>query len=257
MQCDEVREQIANHVEDSLPPQIADHLATCETCRGEAESLRSVWTMMGAIPTPRPGNDARERFDMMVEAYQQGVAQVSHPPMATRWWQFAAVAAVLVVGVFAGWHLRPSPAPADTHATELAELRGELTGMRQMMALSLMQQQSPSDRLRGVNWSYQLPQPGDEVLAALLDTLIHDPNVNVRLATVDALRQFGDMTVVRKGVVGAMRQQESPIVQMALIGLAVDLKDKDSISTLKELAEDQKLDATVRERAQKGLSELE
>ena len=129
--------------------------------------------------------------------------------------------------------------------------------MRQMVALSLIQQQSASDRIRGVNWSYQLPKPGSEFLTVLLDTLMHDTSVNVRLATVEALRQFGDQPVVRRGVVQAMSQQESPMVQIALIDLAVDLKEKDSIDTLRQLTQNAKLDGAVRERAQKGISELE
>ena len=129
--------------------------------------------------------------------------------------------------------------------------------MRQMVALSLMQQQSASERLKGVNWSYQMQQPGSEVLAALLETLMHDTSVNVRLATVDALRQFGDQSVVRRGVVEAMTRQESPMVQIALIDLAVDLRDKDSITTLRQLTEDQNINESVRKRAQRGLTELE
>jgi hypothetical protein len=140
---------------------------------------------------------------------------------------------------------------------EIAELRGELAGMRQMVAVSMMQQPAASDRLKGVNWTYQTEQPGDELLSVLLDTLMHDPNVNVRLATVDALRQFGQKPAVRRGVIEAMKKQESPIVQVALIDLAVALQEKESISTLKEFAQNQKVDAIVRDRAQKGLSELE
>jgi HEAT repeat protein len=94
-------------------------------------------------------------------------------------------------------------------------------------------------------------------MRALLDTLMHDPNVNVRLATVDALRQFGNQPVVRRGLVEAMTRQESPMVQIALIDLAVDLHEKESIDTLRELTQDQNLDPAVRDRAQKGLTELE
>jgi HEAT repeat protein len=126
-----------------------------------------------------------------------------------------------------------------------------------MIALSLMQQQSASERLKGVSWSYQMQKPGGEVLTALLDTLTHDPNVNVRLATVDALRQFGDQPVVRRGLVDAMTRQESPLVQIALIDLAVDLREKESVGTLRQLTQDQKVNEAVRERAQRGLSELE
>ena len=59
--------------------------------------------------------------------------------------------------------------------------------MRQLVALSLMQQQSASERLRGVSWAYQRGTIRREVLAALVSAVNHDTNVNVRLAAVDAL----------------------------------------------------------------------
>src|ERR1043165_9398022 len=102
-----------------------------------------------------------------------------------------------------------------------------------MVALSLMQQQSATDRLKGVSWSYRLQEPSADVLHALLDTLMHDSNVNVRLATVDALRQFGNQPVVRRGLVDAMARQESPMVEISLIDLAVDLRESESIVALR------------------------
>jgi hypothetical protein len=265
MRCEAVREQFADYVTDRirepLRSEIAAHLVSCDSCRGEmadAEELSTVWDAMGAIPAPAPGPDARARFDLMVDAYQQGLEQ------PRRWWplqpaiQFGFGVALLAIGVLVGQQLRPTSPPAtSSSAAEIAELRGQIAGMNQIIAISLMQQQSASDRLRGVNWSYQMQKPGDEVLGALLDALMRDPNVNVRLATVDALRQFGDRAVVRRGVIKAMKMQESPMVQVALIDFAVDLRNKESIATLREFTQDQKIDVAVRERAQKGLAELE
>ena len=276
MQCEEVREQFAAHVANGLgdPPsqsEISDHLSTCDPCRVEADEIRSLWSALGSISTPEPGGKTRERFNLMLEAYRHGLEQSSPRSLWQSmnssigvWWprqpamQFGLAIALLIFGIVAGSSIRPAQTlPASTASNELAEVRSELMEMRQMVALSLMQQQSASDRLRGVNWSYQLQQPGQEVLYALLDTLMHDPNVNVRLATVDALRQFGNQPVVRRGVIDAMNRQESPMVQVALIGLAVDLHEKESIATLRRLTGDKNVDIAVRERAQKGLQELE
>jgi hypothetical protein len=269
MQCEEVREQITDYVTGGLnaplKSQVDKHLDSCESCRAEfadAEELSAVWNAMGAVPAPQPGRDARARFDLMAEAYQQGLDQATTTGFRG-WWsripalQFGFGLALLALGVLVGQQWRPAPAAPTTRTDEIAELRGQVNAMNQLVALSLMQNQSAGDRLRGVNWSYQLQKPGDEVLSALLNTLMHDPNVNVRLATVDALRQFGNQTVVRRGVIDAMKKQESPMVQVALIDLAVDLQDKESIGTLREFSRDEKLDAAVRERAQKGLAELE
>jgi len=77
--------------------------------------------------------------------------------------------------------------------------------MKQMVMLSLLKQQSASERLRGVNWSYQIEQPDEQVLSALLRALDSDPNVNVRLAAVDALQQFARRALVKKGLLDHCR----------------------------------------------------
>ena len=256
MECEEVRDQFADYLIDNLQEparlEVRNHLAACESCRSEAEGLETLWTKLGTIPAAEPGPELRARFQVMLEAYRHGLDQApsrSFRQSMNEW------LVLLVVGVAAGWRLRPEPVVQPNG--EITELRGELRQMRQMVALSLMQQQSASERLKGVNWSYQLQQPDREVLTALLDTLMHDPNVNVRLAAIDALRQFGGQPVVRSGVVEALGRQDSPMVQVALIDLVVDLKEKESVDTLRKLIQNEKLNEAVRTRAQKGLQELE
>jgi uncharacterized protein with HEPN domain len=211
------------------------------------------------IPQAEPLPDARARFDQMLE-FESSVPQLSAKGSGEEasFWrshllQGAVAAALVLIGVAMGYYIRPSAVPSK----ELADLRNELYQTRQMVALSLMQQQAATDRLKGISWSYQLQQPSAELLRALLDRLMHDPSVNVRLATVDALRQFGDQPAVRSGVVEAMAQPQSPMVEISLIDLAVDLRQKESIAALRQFAQDQKLDQAVRERAEKGLVELE
>jgi HEAT repeat protein len=128
--------------------------------------------------------------------------------------------------------------------------------MRQMVSLSLMQQQSASDRLKGVTWSSRLEEPGREVVSALLDTLLHDPNVNVRLAAIDALARFADEQRVRQGAIDALQTTSSPMVQVALIDFVVGVREQNSVETLKRMAADPGLNETVRARASQGLDRL-
>ena len=100
-----------------------------------------------------------------------------------------AAAVLLLAGGFAAGRGWPNAAHQEAR-NEVSELRGEVRGMREMVAMSLLQQDSAIERLRGVSWSHQLERPSDQVLATLLETLQHDPNVNVRLASIDALRAF-------------------------------------------------------------------
>ena len=72
-------------------------------------------------------------------------------------------------------------------ATELAQLTWRSKQYASNGGLSLMQQQSAGERLRGVSYAYQAPASDTEVLSALLATVNQDESVGVRLAAVDAL----------------------------------------------------------------------
>ena len=148
------------------------------------------------------------------------------------------------------------PAPTVT-VPDVTALRDEVRDLRQMVTLSLMQQQSVTERLKGVSWSSQLDQPGNEVVAALIDTLMHDANVNVRLASIDALRRFAERDAVRSATVRALDTQTSPLVQMALIDFVVETQDREALETLRRLSQNKEANEAVRARAAWGIDHLE
>jgi hypothetical protein len=208
-----------------------------------------------------PGPAVRARFYQMLEAYEEGRRAALTPvkPARSAWWplapvwQFAAAACLLVLGFYTG-SLRPWE--RGENVQELATLRSEVQNMRQLVALSLLQQQSASDRLRGVNYSYRVEPSDTEVLSALLRTVNTDANVNVRLAAVDALRPFLDSPVARRGITQALMKQSSPLVQVALLDLVRDIRDSEAAADVKALAANVELDETVRHRAQMVAAEM-
>jgi hypothetical protein len=159
-----------------------------------------------------------------------------------------------VIGIAIG--RQTTPPPPTTPDPQLTMLREELREMRQMVTLSLLQQQSASDRLKGVSFTNQIDQPNGQVTIALLDTLMHDPNVNVRLATIDALKPLSSRDIVRRGVIDALPRQTSPLVQIALIDFIVEKNGREAVDTLRRLSMDDMLDAAVRARAQQGLQQI-
>lgn len=275
MNCDQAREQLTDYLTREMPvPERADlesHLAGCAACRRELGSLETAWSNLGALPAEVPGPETHTRFQAMLEAYRQGLqlAERNRPVRQSpaqwlaRLWprqpalQFALVAAVFAAGLLLGPALpRTGGRPHSADDRALAQLRAEVAGMKQMMAVALLQQQSVSERLRGVEWSCRLARPDAQVLSALLRALDTDPNVNVRLAAVDALHQFAGDDTVRQGLLRALGQQKSPLVQVELINLMVDLNEKQSVPVLRDLSRQPELNPAVRERADWGLQKL-
>ena len=87
-----------------------------------------------------------------------------------------------------------------------------------------------------MSWAYQAEPSDREVLGALVTAVNHDTNVNVRLAAVDALRRFAASPETRRAVVDALPSQTTPLVQVALIDLLVDFKERNAAGALKKLA---------------------
>ena len=129
--------------------------------------------------------------------------------------------------------------------------------MRQLVTLSLLQQQSATERLRGVNYSYRVEPDDSEVLSALLRTVNQDSSVDVRLAAIDALRSFGESPIARRGLVQSLGRQNSPLTQIALVDTLTELKERSSVGTMRQLLHEKDLDENVRKRLTTAIRRLE
>jgi hypothetical protein len=160
--------------------------------------------------------------------------------------------ALVALGTYLGLQL----GSAKTNSRDLAAMHTELTSMRQMVALSMLQQQSASQRLEGVTWTRREGQLDPQVLSALVHTLRYDQSVDVRLAALDALSRHAAQPLVKKTVVDALQEQQSPLVQVALIDQLVEWRDAEAAPRLEKLRQTPNLNPTVRQRADWAISKL-
>ena len=278
MKCEQVREQFPDYLIEEIAAstraEIDAHLGSCAACREEVASLNAIRTRLASLPDEEPSPASATNFHAMLEAYRQGMKEATGDSSRRRtladwlgglWPQQRVLQFAIAILLFAfGVLIRPSFARlqeqrvgfAATNDPAIARLRQEVSDMRQLVALALLQQASASERLRGVQWSHRLAQPDEQVLSALLRALDSDPNVNVRLAAVDALEQFARNAQVKKGLLDSLPRQNSPLVQIELINLMVELQEKESVPVLRTLLQNSELNESVRERAEWGLQRL-
>jgi hypothetical protein len=254
-------------LDEATNSEVQAHFTACAACREEAESLRAIWTKLGTLPVEQPSEALRPRFYAMLEAYQHGMEHVQARPRLRdvvngwleHWWprqpafQFAVALLFLGIGLFAGYRFN---VPVVHESGEIVALRDELHSMRELVTLTLLRQQSPSERLQGVSWVQRVDQPNEELLSTLLNTLNYDPNVNVRLAAVDALYLFTGKPQVRQGLIQSLPRQTSPLVQIALIDLIVELREKRASEALEQLIKNEKINTEVKQRAEWGIQQL-
>jgi Putative zinc-finger len=275
MNCEQISEFLPDYLQGSLTGeparQVEDHLLHCSTCSADV----ALWKKLAQLPAEQPSPESRARFEAMLHAYQVGnlgaaehttprassalAPRVSPLSAAFHWLRsplgaFAWSLALLILGIFVGSRLTTA---TSSHSQELAAMHSELANMRQLVALSLLQQQSASERLQGVNFTSREDQLDPQVLAALLHTLRYDTSVDVRLAALDALSRRASQPQIRKSVLDSLQQQQSPLVQVALIDLLTEWRDPEAAQQLRTLEQSPNLNPTVRQRAQWAVSKLQ
>lgn len=269
MNCETAREQFAGYlvdeIDDAAGDAVRDHIASCASCREELEGLSAVWTRLGVIPREQPSGRLRENFYAMLEEAKReaGAKEAGRGPGRFRdflkdlpifrkpSYAFVFSFALLVVGLGAGYVLREAGTAGRT-----AALHRELQEMRRSVALSMIDRPLASDRLEGVGMSARLDSPDRKTLRALVDTLDGDPNVNVRLAAVEALYLFRNDSGVKDSLVRSLGRQDSPLVQVALIDLLVEIRERRAADALRKLIAEARLAPQVKQHAELGLKQI-
>ncbi len=239
------------------------HLAGCPECSAELEATQRVWMMLEEMPSPAASDNMPVRFQAMLESYKESqqksgsawgslVEKIKTIWTAQPGMQLAFSVTVLIVGVAFGWIISNQGA---SHK-EIASLSSQVKEMKEMMMLSLLENPSASERIRGVSYTSEIKKANSEVIEALLATLNNDPNVNVRLVTLEALMQYATESAVREGLVKSISKQESPLVQSALADAMLKLQEKKSVPSFRELLQQKDLNDAVRNKIRQTITEL-
>jgi HEAT repeat protein len=93
-------------------------------------------------------------------------------------------------------------------------------------------------------------------MGALMHTVRFDNSVDVRLAALDALGRYADRPEVRRDLVDVLQTTQSPMVQVALIDLLVDLHDKNAVPQFRKFQQDPNVNPTVKKRVDWGIQQL-
>lgn len=242
------------------------HLESCVHCAAELKAEQQLWNLIGELPAPQPSADMKVRFQSMLEDYKS-----SQQPVSRTWprlveklrqlWtiqpgvQLAYTIVLIVVGV--GFGMLFNRQSANTASREeIAALSTDVKEMKEKMMLALIENPSASERIRGVSYTSEISSANREVIDALLSTLDNDPNVNVRLVTLEALTQYAKDPAVREGLVQSISRQDSPLMQAALADVMLRLQEKRSVQSFRKLLEQKDLDKSIRGKIEETITKL-
>ena len=206
------------------------------------------------LESPTPSVNLDDRFYRMLAEEKKSVKPAfswkhffSWPELAPK---LALASITLMIGFFGGYVLQ-----SPSQKTEVSVLTQEVSDLKEMMMLSLLEKESATDRLKAVSLTEEM-DASTKVTSALLQTLNNDNNVNVRLAALEALQPYVKNNHVREELIRSIGKQDSPLVQLALAELMAALQEKSSVKELQKVLENERTPKGVKSKIKETIDVL-
>jgi len=267
MKCEEVESLIIDYLENKLEQgkidEIEKHLGICEKCLDELKDTQQLLRLMSDDKMVKPDDSLRINFYHMLhneirkaESHNQELEAVRR----MHWFEMsgyrvAAGIALLIGGTFLGILLY-STTINSKEAREIVQLRSEVNELRKAAMYTMLKDESSTYRIQAVNYADQIASPDNDIIEALFRTLNNDKNVNVRMSAAYALSKFAGQKTVRDSLVKSLSIQTDPILQVTLINILADLKEKSALDAIQRILSDENTLDEVKTVAQKGAKML-
>ena len=272
MTCDHTKAQFTDWLnKPSTDPEkirIEKHLAGCPDCQQEFNEHKLLWDMMGEAKVKAPSESMRANFNSMLGEYKGSIKQkdrysFENLVQAVRQfiipqWTVQLTFSLLLVGLgwLIGFRMNRNEKASTAYTEQIDTLANQIQEMRQVMMLTLIENPSATERLRAVSYTNDITHADEKVIEALFSTLNNDPNVNVRLVTLEAITQFANDPLVREQLVHSLTKQDSPMVQVALADVMVKLQEKRSIKAFKQMLRQDDLNELVKNKIEQTIKDL-
>ncbi len=258
----DITDQLIAYLEGELPEAEAmaleQELMGNEAWQRELEELTTLLGVMNKVPLAQPSARLRQHFQALLAQEMQAEKNLrTEKPariilLSRLAWSAAAAIALLVIGVgFGSLWMRN-----QQQQQQINTLVAEVENTRKMLILSMLQEESASQRIKAVNTAVEERATDPQVVDALIQTLQLDDNVNVRMKAAEALGQFARERQVITALTKALREESSPEVQITLIDVLTNLKAREAVDEFKTLMKKEDLLDVVKNKAAYGVEVL-
>jgi anti-sigma-K factor RskA len=261
-----IMDYLSGNLDQAQQKEFEAKVASGEIAATEVAAAQAAFNAFYALPEPEPGPGLEAKFRQLLDTEKQKVRPVG-PAFAwgDLWRQlnillspakFAYSLVIFFAGFLVAWLAFAPKQQSREHDLEVKMLAAELSQMKQVLFTTLIEQPLAVDRLKAVNISREMTNADERVIGALFHSLNNDPNVNVRLAAVEALKKHTASPAVRTGLIKSINQQDSPMVQIALAELMEALQEKNAVPQLERLLENEETNELVKDKIKESINVL-
>lgn len=266
MKCEEIEVLLVDYLDNTLDEksknEVDNHLAGCSRCLDSFNESKQIFDIISKHEPQIPDSSMRGSFYAMLhdEIKKQNapaetkVVNMHARQPGTKVLLVAAGFALFIIGTFAGLFFS-SLNKSNITTEKLAILQAEVDDLKKKEMFTMLGQQSTSYRLQGVGYASELVEKDDDIVGLLVNILNTDENTNVRLAAAFSLSRFTDNSMVRDSLVASLPLQNDPIVQITLINILVEIKEKSALRPIRQIA-DRATNVELKRAAEKGAGSL-
>lgn len=249
-------EFLNGHSMDDIDSEMQAVVSESQELQTELDFIESIWANQSPIEEIEPTSNMDARFYQMLSQAQTSQSDNDETirnrsqnksllerfqslfvlqPMA----QFAMLA-MLFVG---GWLANDITVPNPVNST--AKLEQQIESLNVMVALSMLQNQSTTERLAGVSYANTSHINDSKITQVLFEILNQDRSNAVRLAVIDVLSKQAEESMVRSQLLDSLNENQSTMVQASLARLLLNSNTQLSQSELLNLLNNKGLDKEV------------
>lgn len=240
-------EQIIEFLETGkISQENQKHLDACKECQRLQKEMKEMLELMansGEEETP-------DHIKWVVDAAIQEEKAKQESGQHFGWIQVAASISILLLGFWLG-------KSANGNEEQIAALQNQVEELKEVTLTSALRTHTASERILAVNQIEESSATSsDRLIQTLIETVNTDESSNVRYEAVQALEKFADNKLVRTELVNSLEIQEDPLIQIALIRILVDAKEKSAVESLKRMIESEQVIPEVKQQAETAIKIL-
>ncbi len=261
MNCNDVVNNLEAYFSEMLPEEtrkaMDDHFSSCTDCRTKLEELIRLEELIVQIPFEDPEENLKNDFVEYIDSERKRIMLLGSERSYVGWKRILPLTvAASILFFFLGYFGGQLLSKPGIEEEQIIALQKEVRETKNMMILSMLKQSSASKRIMAVNISEELDRLEPELREALFLSLNGDKSENVRLAALEALSRYAGVPEIREELVKSFSLQTDPIIQISMINMMVNLKEKASVPVMEKLIADETTYESVKNQARQGLKLL-
>ncbi|MFT6855372.1 MAG: hypothetical protein ACJA0X_001346 [Cyclobacteriaceae bacterium] len=246
--------QLAQPLAEKETQALAQFLSANPAIKEELDSTSMLWDNLAKMEIPSPSDHMDQKFDaFMAQLAQPKVEKMDVLYSLSIWFEtnWKVGVGALAIGLIIGLALSP-----NKEATKVDQLASEVSDLKKMMVLSLIEKPQAQDRIRAVSMVSEVRKADASIVDVLIETMNKDKSLNVRLASIDALVQYGNDEEVRSALIKTIPRQSSPLVLVTLADALVQIQAKEAASEFQKMMDNKNVDPSIKSKLKSTIQTL-